>query len=126
MHKSLVICPRLTGGIRCSYGSRSLALTDNNTTFAFMQSKCSPATEDANVVGASSAEVSGCQTCGKTPDAAEFTKSQKKRLRLGKKATCKGCASSTKQLEQVIPPGISASNKREKRAYRTEIHMAAH
>ena len=119
MPPPLVIVACLVDGIRCSYVSPPLALTANNV-FTFMQSKRSPATEDTNVVGASSAEVSGCQMCGKTPDETEFTNSQKKRLRLGKKATCKVCASAAKQLEQVIPPDISAINKQENRETYTD------
>ena len=78
--------------------------------FNLTQSQSVAATE-APHGGASSAAVRVCLICGKTPEETAFTKSQKKRLRLGKTATCKLCASQ-KQVHKVAPPRICPTDKR--------------
>ena len=58
-----------------------------------MQPERAPATKSTNV-GASAVEVAGgCRVCGKSPDQVEFSNSQRRRLKRGKVATCKACAS---------------------------------
>ena len=58
-----------------------------------MQSECAPATESTNPGTSVGKVTAGCRVCGKSPDQVQFSNSQRKRLKKGKIATCKNCAS---------------------------------
>ena len=70
-----------------------------------MQPERPPAKVSTNV-GTSPGGVAGCRVCGKSPDQVQFSNSQKKRLKKGKIATCKACASPADSSGSAEPSGV--------------------
>ena len=51
-----------------------------------------------------------CRVCGKSSDEVQFSNSQRKRLKKGQAATCKGCASPADSSGSAAPSVVAAAN----------------